>query len=287
MLVLLLSLLMLQSLYCNINKDKSWLTCVNLYIIKRGLRLVFYCKVIMQQNLVITGASSGIGLAIARAFLDAGYRVFNLDIQASDTGIYYPCDVTNLVQVNAVIADITTQYTIDVLISNAGMHFSADIENTSESDFERVFALNVKGAFAVTQAVLPNMKANKNGVILYIGSDQSTVGKTNSFIYNLSKHALASMAKTTALDYAKFNIRANTLCPGTIETPLYHKAIDAYCEKSGANKAQVHASEAALQPLGRIGQPEDVAAIALFLASDAASFITGSLQAIDGGYTTA
>jgi 2-keto-3-deoxy-L-fuconate dehydrogenase len=240
----------------------------------------------MQKNLVITGASSGIGLAIAGAFLEDGYRVFNLDVQASDVGIHCPCDVTNLAQVNTVIEGISAEYAIDVLISNAGMHFSADIENTSESDFERVFTLNVKGAYAVTKAVLPNMKANEKGVILFIGSDQSTVGKTNSFIYNISKHALASMAKTTALDYAKYNIRANTLCPGTIETPLYHKAIDAYCAQSGANKEQVHASESALQPLGRIGQPEDVAAMALFLASDAASFITGSLQAIDGGYTT-
>jgi NAD(P)-dependent dehydrogenase (short-subunit alcohol dehydrogenase family) len=166
------------------------------------------------------------------------------------------------------------------------MHFSASIENTSESDFTKVFNLNVKGAYLVTQAVLPYMKQQQNGVILYIGSDQSTVGKSNSFIYNISKHALASMAKTTALDYASFNIRANTLCPGTIETPLYHKAINAYCEKSGADPILVHAQEAALQPLKRIGQPDDVAAMALFLASNDAAFITGSLQAIDGGYTT-
>jgi 2-keto-3-deoxy-L-fuconate dehydrogenase len=105
-------------------------------------------------------------------------------------------------------------------------------------------------------------------------------------VYNLTKHALASMAKTTALDYAVYNIRANTLCPGTIETPLYHNAIDAYCRKTGADPEKIHAQEAALQPLGRIGQPNDVAAMALFLASDDASFITGSLQAIDGGYTT-
>ena len=87
------------------------------------------------------------------------------------------------------------------------------------------------------------------------------------------------------MDYAKFNIRANALCPGTIETPLYHNAIDRYCEQSGADKAAVHADEAASQPLGRIGQPEEVAAMAYFLASDEASFVTGSLQVMDGGYT--
>lgn len=240
----------------------------------------------MKKTLIITGASSGIGLAIAKRFEAANYNVHNIDITQGKCGHYHHCDVTQAQQVKACIEEIASAGSIDVLISNAGMHFSGAIENTSESDFSKVFDLNVKGAYLVTQAVLPFMKKQQNGVILFIGSDQSTVGKSNSFVYNLSKHALASMAKTTALDYAAYNIRANTLCPGTIETPLYHKAINAYCEKSGADISAVHAEEAALQPLGRIGQPDDVAALALFLASDDASFITGSLQAIDGGYTT-
>jgi hypothetical protein len=93
------------------------------------------------------------------------------------------------------------------------------------------------------------------------------------------------MAKTTALDYAAFNIRANAICPGTIETPLYHTAIDKYCARSGANKANIHAEEAALQPLNRLGKPEEIADFISFLVSDKAQFITGSLQVIDGGYT--
>jgi hypothetical protein len=240
----------------------------------------------MKKTLIITGASSGIGLAIAKRFQSANYAVHNLDITYGHLGHYHPCDVTKHEQVRACVESIAADYSIDVVISNAGMHFSGNIEKTSESDFTKVINLNVKGAYLLTQAVLPHMKQRQNGVILYIGSDQSTIGKSNSFIYNLSKHALASMAKTTALDYASYNIRANTLCPGTIETPLYHNAIAAYCKRSGADLAVVHAQEAALQPLGRIGQPEDVAAMALFLASDDAAFITGSLQAIDGGYTT-
>lgn len=240
----------------------------------------------MNKTLVITGASSGIGLAIAKHFEINGYDVFNLDIVAGEFGHFYNCDLTNHGQVQEIVKEIAQNHVIDVLVSNAGMHYSANIENTNEADFMRVFNLNVKGAYSITQAVLPYMKSELNGVILYIGSDQSTVGKSNSFVYNLTKHALASMAKTTALDYAAYNIRANTLCPGTIETPLYHNAIDAYCKKTGANPDQIHAEEAALQPLGRIGQPHDVAAMALFLAGDDAAFITGSLQAIDGGYTT-
>jgi NAD(P)-dependent dehydrogenase (short-subunit alcohol dehydrogenase family) len=174
---------------------------------------------------------------------------------------------------------------IDTLICNAGKHLSANIEDTSEQTFIDLFNLNVKGAFSVTQCVLPNMKA-QGGSIIYIASDQAVIGKTNSFAYNLTKHALASMAKTTALDYATYNIRANAICPGTIETPLYHKAIDNYCAQSGASTAQVHADEANEQPIGRIGQPEEVASLCYFIASGEASFITGSLQMIDGGYTT-
>ena len=241
----------------------------------------------MQKTLVLTGGSSGIGLAIAAKFEANGFVVFNLDIQPGAHGKFIECDVTHHNSVCNVIADITEQHTIDVLICNAGKHMSANIEATSEADLLALFNLNVKGAFSATQSVLPSMKERGAGVILYIASEQALVAKANSFAYNLSKHALASMAKTTALDYAKFNIRANALCPGTIETPLYHKAIDRYCEQSGVDKAAVHAEEAALQPLGRIGQPEEVAAMAYFLASDEASFVTGSLQVMDGGYTAA
>ena len=118
-----------------------------------------------------------------------------------------------------------------------------------------------------------------------MASDQALIAKQNSFAYNLSKSALASIAKTTALDYASYNIRANAVCPGTIETPLYHQAIDNYCQKSGADKSAIHLEEEKLQPLQRLGQPEEVAELVLFLASDKAKFITGSLQVIDGGYT--
>ncbi|WNC67988.1 SDR family oxidoreductase [Thalassotalea nanhaiensis] len=241
----------------------------------------------MNKICIVTGGSSGIGLAIVKAFISNDYTVYNLDIQHSTLGHFIQCDMSKVEQVQQAIAQINSQEKqVDVLISNAGIHRSASIENTSEELLDEVFAINVKGAFAATKAVLSLMKKQNQGSIIYIASDQALVGKSNSFAYNLSKHALASMAKTTALDYAKYNIRANAICPGTIETPLYHKAIDKYCAESGANKIQVHAEEAALQPLNRLGQPEEVAQYALFLASDKAPFITGSLQVIDGGYTT-
>lgn len=240
----------------------------------------------MKKTCIVTGGSSGIGLSVVQLFLKEGYQVFNLDLQASNIGNHRQCDITDIEQVTNIIEEIAITNRIDVLVSNAGIHMSATIENTNEADLDRIFSINVKGAYAATKAVLPNMKANKQGAIILISSEQALVGKPNSFAYSLTKAALASMAKTTALDYAQFNIRANAVCPGTIETPLYHDAIDKYCLKSGANKEDIHREEAKLQPLGRLGQPEEVAELVLFLASDKAKFITGSLQVIDGGYTT-
>ncbi|MFT5676342.1 MAG: 2-keto-3-deoxy-L-fuconate dehydrogenase [Paraglaciecola sp.] len=244
-----------------------------------------------QPVCIVTGGSFGIGQAVCEKFLAQGYQVVNLDIQSntllSPKIQWLECNVALVSQVEAAISKVAAQYgRVDALISNAGIHFSANIENTSEQDLDDIFAINVKGAYAAIRAVLPSMKNQKSGAILLMASDQALIAKHNSFAYNLSKAALASIAKTTALDYARYNIRANAVCPGTIETPLYHKAIDSYVARSGEDKAQVHAQEAALQPLGRLGQANEVAELCYFLAGDQATFITGSLQLIDGGYTT-
>ena len=240
----------------------------------------------MSKVAIVTGGTKGIGLAVVKRLLTSGYEVHNLDITPSNVGVFHHCDVSDVEAVRRSINTIHEQsQRIDVLVSNAGKHLSANIESTDEQTLDALFALNVKGAYAAVQSVLPTMKANNAGSIILIASDQALIAKQNSFAYNLTKHALASMAKTTALDYARFNIRANAVCPGTIETPLFHNAIDAYCDKSGANKADIVAEEASLQPLNRLGQADEVAALVGFLASDDASFITGSLQSIDGGYT--
>ena len=244
----------------------------------------------MKKVCVITGGSVGIGDATVKQFLSAGYRVFNLDLNPSEliteSFEFIKCDVSEKTQVeDAIRYVISVAGRVDALVSNAGVHFSANIEDTADEDFERVIGINVKGAFYLLKAALPTMRAQQSGAVILVGSDQSIVGKTNSFVYNMSKSALASMAKTTALDYAQYGIRANAVCPGTVETPLYHQAIDNYCARSGADKAEVHAAEEAMQPLGRIGQPEEVASLIVFLAGDQSKFITGSLQIIDGGYT--
>lgn len=239
----------------------------------------------MSKVAIVTGGSKGIGEATVARLIADEYTVYNLDITPSETGQHILCDVSDVDAVANAVTTIGQKHgQIDALVSNAGRHLSANIEDTSEQMFDDLFALNVKGAYSLIKHALPFMKTH-GGAIVLVASDQALIGKKNSFAYNLTKASLASMARTTALDYAKHNIRANALCPGTIETPLYHNAIDSYCEKSGANKTEIHAEEAALQPLNRLGQATEVADYIGFLVSDKASFITGSLQVIDGGYT--
>lgn len=239
---------------------------------------------------IVTGGSLGIGYAVCKLFSQNGYNVINLDIrdfeQPLSHCLWKPCDVSVVRNIESSISEVLAAYKrIDALVCNAGIHVSATIEDTDEALLDKVINLNIKGAYGAIKSCLPTMKAQNSGAIVVMGSDQSFVGKRNSFAYGVSKGALASMAKTTALDYATYNIRVNAVCPGTIETPLFHKAIDNYVARSGANKDDVVAEEAAAQPIGRLGQPDDVAELTYFLCSSKASFITGSLYAIDGGYT--
>lgn len=242
----------------------------------------------MNKTLLITGGSSGIGLSIVKRFLKGGFSVINFDIAKSFDHSQLQniaCDLLDKDTSTKALEQVLQREKIDAFVSNAGVHLSANIESTDEQAFDKVFDLNVKSAYRFTQKIVTHMKGQGGGVILYIGSDQSIVAKRNSFAYNLSKHALLSMAKTTALDYADFNIRSNLLCPGTIDTPLYHQAIEKYCQSSGEDIEAVHKQEAALQPLNRIGKAQEVAELTWFLASDHAGFITGSALPIDGGYT--
>lgn len=240
----------------------------------------------MKKVAIVTGGSSGIGEAIVNSFLDQEIEVYNLDIKPSSLGNWLNCDLTNSQAINNAIEQVKAKHQkIDILVCNAGIHRSGNIEQTDESLLDEILAINVKSYYFAIKACLPSMKKGNNGSIVLLGSDQCLIGKPNSFAYNLSKHAIASMTKTTALDYAKYQIRVNAVCAGTTETPLYHSAIDNYCAKSGRNKDEVHKEEGDLQPLGRIAQPKEIADLVCFLASDKASFITGSLYAIDGGYT--
>jgi|SRR6185437_4566787 len=246
-----------------------------------------------MQVMVISGGSSGIGEACVRKYLANNYVVFNLDIEDNshlkkdESYNYLHVDVTNEEQISKAIATITAkQKKIDVLIASAGAHLSATIENTSSEQLQALLGLNLLSAYWLIRYTVPVMKQHENGSIIIMGSDQCTIAKPNSAAYGMTKAAVNHLAKSTALDYAKYNIRANCIGAGTVDTPLYRNAITRYSVRSGIDLAQIEEDEAIQQPLGRVGKAEEVAELAYFLGQDNVSYITGALIPIDGGYTT-
>ncbi len=243
-----------------------------------------------KQVVVIVGGSSGIGEAAVKKFLAKDFFVYNFDIAHSDIeathlkNIY--CDVRQNTSITSAVNEVLDETkTIDVLVYSAGIHLSRNIEATTENDFFNVLNTNLVGCFFVVKAIVPIMKANQQGSIVLLGSDQSFIAKPHSTIYGVTKAAIAQMAKSIALDYASFGIRANCVCPGSVETPLFREAIEKYNARTGKPLSEIEQEEAACQPLNRIGTPEEIAEVIYFLASDKASFVTGALWAVDGGYT--
>ncbi|HLX53367.1 MAG TPA: SDR family oxidoreductase [Aquella sp.] len=241
--------------------------------------------------MVISGGSSGIGEACVRKYLANNYLVFNLDL--ADNNLlskqehynYLHVDVTSEEQISKALTDITAKHKkIDVLIASAGAHLSATIENTSSEQLQALLNLNLLSVYWLIRYTVPIMKQHKNGSIVIIGSDQCSIAKPNSAVYGMTKAAVNHLAKSTALDYAKHNIRANCIGAGTVDTPLYRNAITRYSVSSGIDLAQIEEEEALQQPLGRVGKAEEIAELAYFLGQDNVSYITGALIPIDGGY---
>lgn len=242
----------------------------------------------MTKTIIISGASSGIGEACLELFLAKNWQVINLDINEPkhNKDCWIKCDLTNSNKITQAIKQIQTQTnTVDALISNAGKHFSATIENTTDEDFYDVINTNLKSTFVLIREVIPMMKANNSAHIITIGSDQCSIAKPSSAIYGLTKAAIGQLTKNIALDYAKYNITANCIAAGTIDTELYQAAVKRYSDRSGIALADIHSEEANLQPLKRIGKVNEIAELAYFLASGKASYITGAILPIDGGYT--
>ncbi len=243
-----------------------------------------------KKIVVISGGSTGIGAATAQLFAQNGAVVHVLDNQplsyTHPNVVYHALDISKRAEVRSVVKNIGDQVgKIDTLFSNAGVHLFASLENSTDDDIDRVININLMGTIFLVQSVIPYLKKSGVGSIVLMGSDQSFIGKGESTIYGLTKGAIGQMAKSLAIDLAKDKIRVNCVCPGTIETPLYHRAVQGYAEKVGINVADVYNGLATAQPIQRVGQPEEVAQLVYFLASDNAGFITGSLYPIDGGYT--
>ena len=247
-----------------------------------------------DKVVLITGAASGIGRATALRFGREGASVVAVDIQQAENENTVSCISAEGGRATAVSADVTdsesvgrmvkvavdTYGRLDILFNNAGTSMRGTILEIDEAIFDRLFAVNVKGVFLGCRAAIPVMKAQGGGVILNTASQLGLVGIESSVAYPATKGAVIQMTRCMALDHASDGIRVNCICPGPIDTPLTRR-----------NREQTGDPEAALKdrlqriPLARIGTPEEIAAVATFLCSDEASYITGAAIVADGGWT--
>jgi NAD(P)-dependent dehydrogenase (short-subunit alcohol dehydrogenase family) len=235
---------------------------------------------------LITGASRGIGKSIARVFGDAGARLALVALNAERLAqtahelraqnfivMDCACDVADVEQGNRVVENVVAQFgRIDILVNNAGILQTGHITDFSASDWERMLAVNLNSAFYFSRAVAPTMMQQKFGRVINISSiSAQTGGVSGSVQYAASKGALLSFTKTLARDLAPYNITVNAIAPGQIETEM------------GALRGETRQRVIDMIPLKRLGKPEDIAYAALFLASDAASYITGATMDVNGG----
>lgn len=247
-----------------------------------------------EKSAVITGGASGIGKAISKSFAARGATVHILEYSkengdetvseiVSDGGkaFAYPCDVSKKKDVENSVQKITEKGGIDILINNAGIAHIGNIENTSEEDLDRVYEVNVKGIYNCISVVIPNFKKQKSGVIVNMASIASLVGISDRFAYSMSKGAVLTMTYSVAKDYLDYGIRCNCISPARIHTPF----VDGFLAKNyPGEEEEMFGKLSKTQPIGRMGKPEEVANLALYLCSDEASFITGTNFPIDGGF---
>ncbi len=248
-----------------------------------------------NKTALITGAASGIGFSIARRFAAEGAHVHLLDLKEKEVqdaalliqseggrATAHTCDVTDQQQVIELAQSIQNQHAINILVCNAGIGFVGNLERTSEADFDRLYRVNVKGVYNSMFACVPHFKKNGGGVILNMASIVGTVGIPDRFAYSMTKGAVLTMTLSVATDYLNDNIRCNCISPARIHTPF----VDDYLQKNyPGNEKEMFDKLAKTQPIGRMGTPEEVASLALFLCSDEAAFITGCDYPIDGGFT--
>lgn len=222
-----------------------------------------------NKHVVVTGAASGLGLAIAQGAAAEGATIIALDRAASPFEHSRICDIADEEQVKNALSGFAR---IDAVVNSAGIARRAKVDETAMADFDAVMAVNVRGAFLVCKYALPAMRA-QGGAILHLSSGVATTGTRNRAAYTASKGAILSLTRNMALDYAADKVRVNCICPGFVNTPLLANL-----------PPDRRAKLTALHPLGRMGEPEDIAHMALFLISDQASWITGQAIAVDGGF---
>ncbi|WP_297160634.1 SDR family NAD(P)-dependent oxidoreductase [Thermogemmatispora sp.] len=247
---------------------------------------------------LITGAGSGIGEQIALLFAHQGARVVVADVRpeaaqrvaemivsSGGQARAWTLDVSEEEQVCAAVAEMAAREgRLDILVNNAGISHVGTVLETSLADWERVMRVNARGVFLCAREGVRQMLAQqpRGGVIINIASVAAMIGVERRLVYSASKGAVLALTRTIAADYVKQGIRCNAICPGTVHTPF----VEGYLARDFAgHEDEVRQQLHARQPLGRMGRPEEIAAAALYLASDEAAFVTGSALVIDGGWT--
>ena len=244
---------------------------------------------------IVTGGGSGIGIAISKTFAQMGatVHILEMNMEAAEQTVKeiktdqniafsHQCDVSKLEEVDKVFDQInSTGHGIDILINNAGIAHVGNIEHTSEQDLDRLYNVNIKGVFNCIKCSIPTFKQKGKGVILNMASVASSVGISDRLAYSMTKGAVLTMTYSVAKDYLDSNIRCNSISPARIHTPF----VDGFIAKNYPGKEEeMFKNLSKTQPIGRMGQPQEVADLALYLCSDEASFITGTDFPIDGGF---
>jgi NAD(P)-dependent dehydrogenase (short-subunit alcohol dehydrogenase family) len=247
-----------------------------------------------NKSALVTGGASGIGLAIAKMFARQGARVHILELnhqlalqeaasirENGGDAVAHAANIADQRELHAAVDRIAEEGSIDILVNNAGIAHIGNADSTTEADFDRIVSVNIKGTYNCLHAVLPHMKAKGKGVILNMASVAATVGIPDRFAYSMSKGAVLSMTLSVAKDYLKHGIRCNCISPARVHTPF----VDGYLHKTyPGREKEMFEKLAATQPIGRMAEPSEIAALALYLCSDEAGFITGCDYPIDGGF---
>lgn len=250
---------------------------------------------LQRKTAIVTGGGSGIGKAIAELFAAQGAEVFILELNKSTAdetvktieatsgkATSFAANVSDQAQVKEIISGIAQKVgRLDILVNSAGISHIGKLENTKEEDFDKIFQVNIKGVYNVMHSVIHHMKRQGGGVILNLASVAASLGLSDRFAYSMSKGAVLSMTLSVAKDYISHNIRCNCISPARVHTAF----VDGFLAKNyPGQEKEMFEKLSRSQPIGRMGKPDEIAALALYLCSDEASFVTGCDYPIDGGF---